>query len=67
VTLEPDKMNRWHELRVRELDAPVAPVDHACPRDSSCSLESQSLVYFLLILDLMNLRHCASHAGCLVL
>ena len=34
---------------------------------SVCSLESQSLVYFLLILDLMNLRHCASHAGCLVL
>lgn len=35
MTLEPDKMNRWHELRVRELDAPVAPVDHACPRDSA--------------------------------
>jgi len=36
VMLEPDKMNRWHELlRVRELDAPVAPVDHACPRDSA--------------------------------
>ncbi|ONM18904.1 hypothetical protein ZEAMMB73_Zm00001d004436 [Zea mays] len=33
---------------------------------SVCSLELQSLIYFLLILDLVNLGHCAYHAECLV-
>jgi hypothetical protein len=33
---------------------------------SVCSLELQSLIYFLLILDLVNLGHCACHAECLV-
>lgn len=33
---------------------------------SICSLELQSLIYFLLILDPVNLGHCACHAECLV-